>query len=119
MSSSASSQSVLFISRDDLSTLITEIRTDPTRTLRQLLRLSSDNSVEELFHEELEEGLLKALKEETTHQLAMNFMARTIMNGNQNECRRAHSLLVRFVLEREREHHAFALRVLAQFYVDL
>lgn len=119
MSSSASSQSVLFISREELSLLISEIRTDPTRTLHQLLRLSGDNSIEELFREELEDGLLHALDNNQTHQLALNFMARTIVNGNQNECRKAHSLLVRYVLQNTRISHDYELRLLNQFYVDL
>lgn len=99
--------------------LISEIRTDPTRTLHQLLRLSGDNSIEELFREELEDGLLHALNDAQTHQLALNFMARTIVNGNQNECRKAHNLLVRYILQNVALPHHFELRLLNQFYVDL
>ena len=49
---------MLFISRDELSSLVTEIRSDPRRTLAQLLRLSGDFSIDDLFVPEFEDGLL-------------------------------------------------------------
>ena len=80
---------------------------------------SGDNSIEEVFREELEDDLLQALDTPITQPLALKFLGRTILKGSQNECRKAHNLLIRHVVNNYRKDNEYSLRLLTNFYVDL
>ena len=83
----------------------------------QLLRLSGDFSIDEIFVPEFEDGLLDALQIQFTAKMALTFVAKTILNGNQNESQKAHQILVNFLCSGTREPTQFDVRLLNQVHI--
>ena len=121
-SSSISSRS-MFYTRDQLEELFRQMESKPHDTIIKLLKLCGDNSIEELFQEELEIGVLMALNDDNSHKNALLFLTKIMCHGNQNEIQRAHHALFQYLIEQiEMENvikYATVLRVLNEIYIDI
>ena len=84
-------------------------------------KLCGDNSIEELFREGLEAQILYALRCGDSYHVTSQFLARILNTGNQNEVRRAHTVLVSYLMsEDERSDDEIRLvRLLNELYCDL
>ena len=85
----------------------------------KLLKLCGNNSIDELFKEELERGVLIALKTPSSHQASVTFLAKIILNGNQNEMNRVHNVITKFLTEPDGFDCNVILRMLNELYIDL
>merc|ERR1711892_286165 len=120
-SSSLSSSRSLFYTRDQLEQLYASIESNPSDIMGQLVKLCGDNSIEELFREGLEAQILYALRCGDSYHVTSQFLARILNTGSQNEVRRAHTVLVSYLMsEDERSDDEIRLvRLLNELYCDL
>ena len=87
--------------------------------MTKLLKLCGNNSIDELFREELERGVLIALKTPSSHNSTVTFLAKIILNGNQNEMNRVHNVIMKFLSEPDDFDCNIILRMLNELYIDL
>jgi len=87
--------------------------------MAKLLKLCGNNSIDELFREELERGVLIALKTPSSHNSTVTFLAKIILNGNQNEMNRVHNVIMKFLSEPDDFDCNIILRMLNELYIDL
>ena len=88
-------------------------------SMAKLLKLCGNNSIDELFREELERGVLIALKTPSSHHATVTFLAKIILNGNQNEMNRVHNVITKFLSEPDGFDCNIILRMLNELYIDL
>ena len=116
-SSSISSSRSMFCTREQLTSLYSNIETEPFEAMTRLVKLCGDNPIEELFRQELESKILFALKSEA-YDVTCQFLAKVMSNANQNEVRRAHSVAAAFLIE-ENTTRIQLVRLLNELYCDL